>query len=91
MAVKKKKEEEKAIDLFKSNLVPVSKILSEEDAKELLEKYNVSKQQLPRILAIDPVCKALNVKSGDIIEFTRKSKTAGLSKYYRVVVGGLSE
>ena len=91
MAVKKKKEEESTIDIFKSKLVPVSKILSEKDAKELLEKYNVSKQQLPRIQMADPVCKSLNAKFGDIIEFTRKSKTAGLAKFYRLVVGGISE
>ncbi|MCD6547009.1 MAG: DNA-directed RNA polymerase subunit H [Nanoarchaeota archaeon] len=74
------------IDIFKNKLVPKSRILKEEEEKELLEKYNISKKQLPRILVSDPVAKALNAKPGNIIEFTRESKTAGMSKFYRVVV-----
>ena len=49
--------------------------------------YNISKIQLPRILSNDPISKTLKAKSGDVIEFERKTRTAGLSKYYRVVVG----
>ncbi len=91
MATKTKKGEEKPIDIFKSRLVPDCKIMSPEEEKKLLEKYNITKQQLPRIRLTDPVAKALDAKLGNIIEFTRTSKTAGLSKFYRVVVGGISE
>lgn len=84
----KKEPEEITIDIFKSKYVPKSRILNEEETKALLEKYNITKQQLPRILAADPVAKALKAKSGDVIEFERTNKSAGLSKYYRVVVGG---
>ena len=87
---KKKTPEEEAItiDIFKSRLVPKSRILSEEEAAKFLERFNVTKQQIPRILAADPVCRLLKTKGGDIIEFDRTNKTAGLSKYYRVVIGG---
>ena len=89
MASKSKDSEERQIDIFKSRLVPQCRILSEEEEKEFLEKNNISKKQLPLILSNDPVVKAMNAKVGNIIEFVRKSKTAGLSKYYRVVVGGV--
>ena len=88
MPTQKEIPEEKPIDIFKSRLVPNSKILSEEETKKLLEQYNISKQQLPRILLGDPVSKMLKAKIGDVIEFTRTSRTAGLSKFYRVVMGG---
>ena len=83
------KEEEKPINIFKSRLVPNCRILPEDELKELLDKYGISKKQIPLILLSDPVVKALNTKVGDVIEFDRVSKTAGLSKVYRVVVGGI--
>jgi DNA-directed RNA polymerase I, II, and III subunit RPABC1 len=83
-----KPAEEAKIDIFKSRLVPKSKILNEEEKKALLEKYNISFSQLPKILHSDSVSKALNVKAGDVIEFERKTKLGGQSKYYRIVVGG---
>ncbi len=89
MASKKSTKEEKPIDIFKSKLVPECRVLSEDEQREFMEKYNISKRQLPLILPSDPVVKALEAKVGDIIEFTRKNKIAGLSKYYRVVVGGI--
>ena len=91
MVVKKTKEkEEKPIPIFKSSLVPKSRVLKPEEETKLLEKYNISKPQLPRILANDPVVKALDAKKGNIIEFSRDSKTAGYSKFYRLVAGGSS-
>jgi len=81
-------EEAPTIDIFKNKLVPKSKILSEEETQKLLERYNISKQQLPKILAVDPVVKMLQAKPGDIIEFDRTNKSAGLSKFYRLIVGG---
>jgi len=82
-------KEEKSIQIFKSRLVPESKVLSEEETQKVLEKYNISKKQLPRMLSSDAMAKHLEAKSGDVIEITRDSKTAGLSKFYRLVVGGV--
>ena len=79
--------EEENIPIFKSRLVPECKVLSEEETKALLEKYNITKQQLPRMLGSDPVAKALQATSGDVVEIVRKGKTAGLSNFYRLVVG----
>jgi DNA-directed RNA polymerase subunit H (RpoH/RPB5) len=81
-------ENEITIDIFKNKLVPPAKILSDEEKVELKKKFNISSSQLPRISASDPVSKVLKAKGGDIIEFNRNLKLAGLSKYYRIVVGG---
>ncbi len=76
----------KNIDIFDHELVPKHEILSEEEVKDLLSKYNVTKNQLPKIFDTDPAVKELNAKIGDVIKITRKSFTAGESVYYRVVV-----
>jgi len=76
----------KKFNIFDHVLVPKHEILSEKEEKELLEKLGVTKEQLPKIKKDDPAVKALGAKPGQIIKITRKSHTAGVSIYYRVVV-----
>lgn len=74
-------------DLFDHELVPEHKVLDTEEKKKILEKYNIAPEQLPKIRAEDPGAMAAGAKEGDIIKITRKSPTAGETKYYRLVVG----
>ncbi|MBI5061576.1 MAG: DNA-directed RNA polymerase subunit H [Candidatus Aenigmarchaeota archaeon] len=67
-------------------LVPKHVILTEKEKKALLEKYNISVNELPKILVTDPIVKDIKAKTGDVIKITRKSHTAGESVYYRGVV-----
>jgi len=86
---KKKKEKLRSlseIDITKHELVPKHEILSEEEKKELLEKYKVRLEDLPRILITDPAIAKLNPKPGDIIRIVRRDPIAGETVYYRVVV-----
>ena len=73
-------------DMLKHELVPHHDILSPKDKKEVLEKFNVTKEQLPKIMVSDPVIKQIKAKAGDVIKITRDSPTAGKSVYYRVAV-----
>lgn len=66
-------------------LVPKHIKLNEEEIKKVLEFYNISIKQLPRISSKDAVIKNLNIKLGDVIKIIRKSDTAGESVFYRVV------
>ncbi len=70
--------------MLKHKLVPKHRILSENEKEELLKKYNVSLDKLPKILITDPVVKALNAKIGDVIEIERDFE-GFKSIYYRVV------
>ena len=70
---------------IKHVLVPKHEKLSAKDKKTLLEEYNVSLKQLPRISKNDPAIQHLSVAEGDIIKITRDSKTAGSAIFYRVV------
>ena len=78
----------KEIDITKHTLVPKHIILNEKEKEELLNKYGISTKHLPRILESDPVVKAINAKIGDVLKIARKSATAGLTNYYRIVVKG---
>ena len=61
-------------------LQPKHSKLNEKDVNQLLEKLNVSKSQLPKILLTDAALPE-NCKIGDIIKIERKDGT-----FFRVVV-----
>jgi len=72
---------------IKNILVPVHRKLDEKEANSILEKYSLSdKLKLPKIKIKDSALVDLSVEVGDVIEITRHS-FAGVSKYYRVVIG----
>jgi len=65
-------------------LQPKHSKLNEKDAQELLEKLNISKAQLPKILLTDPSLPE-NCTVGDIIKIERKEGDK-VNLYFRVVV-----
>lgn len=68
-------------------LVPPHRILTDEEASQVKMKYNiVDNSQLPDISRFDPVALAICLRPGEICEITRPSKTAILSKFYRICV-----
>jgi len=74
---------------FKSDkhiIIPRHSQLSDSQKEKLLEKYNISEKELPRIFKSDPGIISLNSKPGDVIKITRKSQTASEAVFYRVVV-----
>ncbi len=73
-------------DITKHVLVPKHIKLNQEEINELLQKYNVSLRQLPKISVKDPMSKLLEAKIGDVIKIIRKSPTAAQSDFFRVVV-----
>lgn len=77
---------EKEINILKHKLVPKHMILKDEEKKELLEKLKILPEQLPKILTNDPVVKVIGAKEGDVIKIIRKSPTAGVAVYYRLVI-----
>ncbi len=67
-------------------LVPEHIKLNQEEAKKVLETYNVSSKQLPKIYINDPAIKELSAKIGDIIKIKRASPTVKTMDFYRVVI-----
>ena len=66
-------------------LTPKHYKLSDKEKQQILEKYNITSKELPKILKTDSAIKELNAKPGDIIKIERKSPTAGKSFFYRVI------
>ena len=58
--------------------------LNEKEIEELLDKFNISKAQLPKILSGDPAISE-ECSVGDIIKIERKEKDK-VNLYFRVVV-----
>ena len=72
-------------NILEHTYVPPHRILSDEEDKAMRLKFNVmNDSQLPEISRFDPVAKAIGIRPGQICEIDRSSKTAIISKYYRI-------
>ena len=90
MLKKEKKGSKQIVDnkfILEHRLVPKHIVLSEDEKKEVIEKYaGGDPYKLPYILSTDPVVQIIGAKPGDVIKIIRKSSTAGEYIYYRLVV-----
>lgn len=67
-------------------LQPKHTILKQDEVEKLLEKYNISLTQLPKIKISDPAIPE-KASVGDVIKIERKNEDGGKSAiYYRVVI-----
>ena len=67
-------------------LAPKHVMLSKEQAAELLKKYNLTLDLLPKILGKDAAIAELSPEKNEIVKIVRNSPTAGKTVYYRRVV-----
>jgi DNA-directed RNA polymerase subunit H (RpoH/RPB5) len=59
--------------------------LKETDVEKLLEKYNISISQLPKISLIDPQLPE-GAKIGDVFKFDREHEDEEVEEYFRAVI-----
>ena len=74
-------------DIQKHMLVPKHEIMTEDEIADEFSDVEYDFKDLPKIRLEDPVVKAINAKSGDVLRITRKSQTAGEFVTYRIVEG----
>ena len=72
--------------ILEHEMVPKHEILKKKDAEDLLKKYGIAQENLPKIAEDDPVVQVIGAKRGDILRIVRKSPTAGEAIYFRLVV-----
>ena len=72
------------VNITHHKMVPKHSVLSDEDTKELLDKYRIKKHQLPKIQMSDPVAKYFGVSRGQVMKIIRSSETAGRYVTYRI-------
>jgi DNA-directed RNA polymerase subunit H len=75
-------------DVTKHVLVPKHAKATEKEKRELLERYQISIKELPRIVFSDPAIQHLDASEGDLIKITRPSPTAGETVFFRRVING---
>lgn len=76
----------KKFKLDKHALIPKHVKISDAEKKKILEKYDITEAELPKILKTDAAIQAIDCKPGDVIKITRNSPTAKEAVFYRVVV-----
>lgn len=77
-----------AMDVTDHVAVPEHRKMEENEVEELLERYDINKDELPQIERTDAVLKNMEIEVGDVIEIVRDSPTAGETTYYRKVIEG---
>jgi DNA-directed RNA polymerase I, II, and III subunit RPABC1 len=80
-------------DISTHRKVPRHRIIEPEEVQHLQKKMNITdlKMQLPWIDSQDAMAKWLGARTGDVVEISRLSQSAGSYKYYRYCVSKVSE
>jgi DNA-directed RNA polymerase subunit H len=81
-----KTSEKQSFEIMQHMLVPLHEILSEKEKEEVFKKFNITPDQLPKIINTDPVCISIGAEPGQIVKIVRKSHTAKEAVAYRFVV-----
>jgi DNA-directed RNA polymerase subunit H len=73
------------VDVSNHELVPDHTVLDDEEIETVMQEYNITKTDLPKIQRTDAALPD-EATVGDVIEITRDSRTTDTATVYRLVV-----
>ena len=76
-------------NVVEHEMVPPHKLLKDDEKREVLKKYRVTPEQLPRILLSDPIAKYYGARVGQVFEITNASPLGFFYPSYRIVCKGV--
>ena len=79
-------ETEMIFDITTHELNPKFELLTITEKTEILEKYSIKENALPKMLITDPISRYYGLKKGDMVKITRSSETAGSYILYKIVL-----
>ena len=77
-------------NIFEHAMVRQHVKLKSPEIKYFLERYQIDKHQIPKILESDAAVKAIQAKPGDVIKIVRNPDMGENGSYYRVVIKSTS-
>ncbi|MDE1825086.1 MAG: DNA-directed RNA polymerase subunit H [Candidatus Micrarchaeota archaeon] len=79
-------EKDRSITSYENLMVPKHEVLSDAEARKVLEELHTTAEKLPRIFDGDPAL-AGKAKPGQIVKIYREDPSGGYL-YYRIVIQG---
>lgn len=79
-------ESELMINITEHVLNPKFFVMTQEEKSDLLKKYSVTENKLPRIQSTDPVARYFGLKKGQCLGIIRTSETAGFYHTCRICI-----
>lgn len=73
------------IDIASNQYVPKHVLLTDKEVQEVLKKYNIASDSMPKIKREDPMAKYVGAKPGQIIRIDTFNPTNGTEPMYRFV------
>jgi DNA-directed RNA polymerase subunit H (RpoH/RPB5) len=74
------------INIVQHRDVPHHEVITENEKKDLLEKYYIKQENLPVILRDDAMARYLGLRPGEVVKILRPSPTSGTYVSYRICV-----